>query len=232
MSEAAVVAKGLSKSFGRRWALIDVGFEASWGSVVGIAGRNGSGKSTLLRLLATQLRPDAGEAIVAGHSLREARDAVRTQTALLGHESCLYPGLTAIENLRVTARFLGTDTSRATLQRALETYELGERADDVVAGFSAGMTKRLSLARHRLKPARVVLLDEPFSALDPRGFRLVESIVAEVRDAGGCVLMATHLLGRAERLCDRAILLDAGRIAWSGPATELSQAAGERGGPE
>ena len=83
-----------------------------------------------------------------------------------------------------------------------------------------------------MKPARIVLLDEPFSSLDPPGFRLIESIIAEVRDAGGCVLMATHLLGRAEQLCDRAILLDRGHIAWSGPAGELSRAAGERSGPE
>ncbi len=232
MSDSAVVVQGLSKSFGSRWALIDVSFEVGFGSVVGIAGRNGSGKSTLLRLLATQLRADAGDALVAGHSLAGDREAVRRETALLGHESCLYPGLTAIENLRVTANFLGTDTSRATLERALQEFELRERADDVVAGFSAGMTKRLSLARHRLKPARVVLLDEPFSALDPPGFRLVESIIGEVREAGGCVLMATHLLGRAEQLCDRAIFLEAGRTAWSGPAGDLSGAAGERSGPE
>ena len=220
----AVAASGLCRRYGRRWALVDVSFELSAGSALMIAGRNGSGKSTLLRLLATAIRPDRGSARVAGHDVREERDQVRRNVALLSHHSYHYEALSALENLQVAARFLGKDAGRPALLSLLERVALADRADDSVHTFSAGMRKRLSLARTLLQDARVVLLDEPYGELDPPGFRMIDELLEVLRKRGASILMATHLLERGAALCDRGLVLDAGRLAWSGPAADLPQA--------
>jgi heme exporter protein A len=217
MTTLAVETRSLSRRYGRRWALADVSLEVPAGSVTMLAGRNGSGKSTLLRVLATALRPDHGEALVLGHDVRRARDAVRRRVALLAHQSFLYEALTARENLRVAASFLGRDTEGALLDRV----GLGTRADDPVSSFSAGMRKRLSLARVLLQQAELVLLDEPYGELDPPGFALLDGVVGELRQRGATVLMATHLVDHGRQMCDRALVLEEGRLAWSGAAREM-----------
>src|SRR3990172_988436 len=143
MTTLAVETIGLSRRYGRRWALSDVSLGVPAGSVVMLAGRNGSGKSTLLRVLATALRPDHGSARVAGHDVRHERDQVRRQVALLGHHSFHYEALTAHENLEIAASFLGRPCDPGLLARV----GLEERADDPVSSYSAGMRKRLALAR-------------------------------------------------------------------------------------
>jgi len=217
----AIDARGLCRRYGRRWALVDVTFRVAPGASVMLAGRNGSGKSTLLRLLATAIRPDRGTASVLGHDLVAGREAVRRSTALLAHASYLYEALTALENLRIAARFLGRETSRAALLPLLAEVELAERADDAVATFSAGMRKRLALARALLQEGRVVLLDEPYGELDPPGFRLVDRLFGVFKAQGSTVLMATHLLDRGAALCDEGIVLEGGRLRWHGPARDL-----------
>ena len=213
----AVETAGLSRRYGRRWALSDVSLGVEAGSLVMLAGRNGSGKSTLLRVLATALRPDHGTARVAGHDVRLEREAIRRKVALLAHQSFLYEALTARENLKVAASFLGRDADADLLARV----GLAGRADDAVASFSAGMRKRLALARVLLQDASVVLLDEPYGELDPPGFDLLDGAIAELKARGATVIMATHLVERGRRLCDRALLLEDGRLAWSGAAAEM-----------
>ena len=213
----AVETAGLSRRYGRRWALSDVSLGVEAGSLVMLAGRNGSGKSTLLRVLATALRPDHGTARVAGHDVRLEREAIRRKVALLAHQSFLYEALTARENLKVAASFLGRDAEAGLLARV----GLAGRADDAVASFSAGMRKRLALARVLLQDASVVLLDEPYGELDPPGFDLLDGAIKELKARGATVIMATHLVERGRRLCDRALLLEDGRLAWSGAAAEM-----------
>jgi heme exporter protein A len=219
--ETAVEVSGLCRRYGRRWALVDVSFRVQPGRVVMIAGRNGSGKSTLLRVLSTAIRADRGRVTLHGLDTRVERDEARRHVALLSHHSYHYEALTALENLRIAARFLGCETSREALLARLDEVRLAERADDAVATFSAGMRKRLSLARTLLKEAEVVLLDEPYAALDPEGFRLVDRVVAELRARGRTVLVATHLLEHGSTHCDEGLMLDAGRLVWSGPAAQL-----------
>jgi heme exporter protein A len=217
MTALAVETIGLSRRYGRRWALSDVSVGVPAGSVVMLAGRNGSGKSTLLRVLATALRPDHGSARVAGHDVRLERDLVRRKVALLGHHSFHYEALTARENLGVAASFLGRPCDPGLLARVgLET-----RADDPVSSFSAGMRKRLALARVLLQDAAIVLLDEPYGELDPPGFALLDRVISELRARAATVIMATHLVDRGRVLCDRALMLEEGRLAWSGPAAEM-----------
>src|SRR5437867_7232066 len=143
----AVSAAGLYRRYGRRWALVDVGFEVPEGELVMVTGRNGSGKTTLLRVLATAIRADRGTVRVLGHDAREDREAVRQSTSLLGHRTHLYEPLTALENLAIAARFLRADARRPVLLERLEQVGLAHRADDPVQTFSAGMRQRLALAR-------------------------------------------------------------------------------------
>jgi heme exporter protein A len=220
-TDLAVEAAGLSRRYARRWALVDVALRVPRGSALMVAGRNGSGKSTLLRVLATAIRPTRGSARVAGFDLVEAPEDVRRRTALLGHATYTYDALTALENLRLTARFLGRSHSRDALRAVLDEVGLAERADDAVETFSAGMRRRLALGRVLLQDAAVVLLDEPYGQLDPPGFRLVDRFLARLRESGRSVLMATHLLERGADLCDEAVVLEAGRVAWKGSAADL-----------
>jgi heme exporter protein A len=221
METLAVETIGLSRRYGRRWALSDVSLGVARGSAVMLAGRNGSGKSTLLRVLATALRPDHGTARVAGHDVRHAKEDVRREVALLGHYSYHYEALTARENLEIAASFVGRPADPALLARV----GLAGRADDPVATFSAGMRKRLALARVLLQQASVVLLDEPYGELDPPGFALLDGVIGELRARGATLIMATHLVERGRLLCDRALLLEEGRLAWSGEAAAMPAAA-------
>jgi len=224
----AVEASGLYRRYGRRWALVDVSLRVAAGTVVMVTGRNGSGKSTLLRVLSTAIRADRGTAQVAGHDIRSATQEVRRHVALLSHYSHLYEALSALENIQVVARFLGRDARPDGLLPLLDEVGLADRADDPVATFSAGMRKRLSLARTLLQQASVIFLDEPYGQLDPPGFQLIDTLLDRLRRNGVTVIMATHLLERGSALCDQAIVLEEGRLRWSGPADELQEQGGLR----
>jgi heme exporter protein A len=217
----AVSADRVSRRYGRRWALAEVTFEVPEGALVMITGRNGSGKSTLLRVLSTAIRCDSGTVRILGHATHEHRDAARQETALLGHRTHLYEPLTALENLAVAARFLGKDRQRAALQARLDEVGLADRADDAVQTFSAGMRQRLALCRVLFQDARVVFLDEPYGHLDPPGFLLVDRLLGRLKKEGATVLMATHLLARGRELCDRALVLETGRLIFEGGTADM-----------
>ena len=218
---SAVSAAGVCRRYGRRWALADVSFEVPEGALVMITGRNGSGKSTLLRVLSTAIRCDRGTIRILGHGTHENRARVRSTTALLGHRTHLYEPLTAIENLAVVARFLGKDRRRAALLAQLDEVGLADRGDDAVQTFSAGMRQRLALCRVLFQEARVVFLDEPYGHLDPPGFLLVDRLLGRLKKEGATVLMATHLLARGRVLCDRALVLEAGRLIFEGGTGDM-----------
>lgn len=230
VSVAGLEGHELSKRYGARWALVRVSFRLAAGETAMLAGRNGSGKSTLLRVLATALRPDLGTARVAGLDVVADRDEVRRKVALLDHRSHVYDVLSALENLEVMARFLGDAAlDRGRLMAVLEEVGLADRAGDPVAAFSAGMRKRLALARVLLKTPEVALLDEPYGELDPPGFRLVDGVLDRLRRRGATVLMATHLVERGREHCDRALVLAGGGVEWDGAARHLAADAGLTG---
>ncbi|MEO8035474.1 MAG: heme ABC exporter ATP-binding protein CcmA [Acidobacteriota bacterium] len=204
-----IVAEHLARRYGMRWALADVSFTVASGETVMVAGRNGSGKSTLFRLLSTAIHADAGRASIGGLDLVRDRDRIRRVVALLSHYSYLYESLTARENLEIVARFLGVSD----IGPALERVGLSTRAGDVVQTFSAGMRKRLSIARVLLQRPQVVMLDEPYGALDPEGFALVDELVREWKREGATVLMATHQVEHVVAMADRSIIIEEGRIA-------------------
>jgi heme exporter protein A len=218
MKDLTIEVEGVARRYGRRWALSEVTFQVPPATVMMVAGRNGAGKSTLFRVLSTAIRPDRGRATVGGFDVVKQREDVRKLSAILSHASYLYESLTARENLHVVADHLGI--RRDGVLGVLEQVALGARADDAVSTFSAGMRKRLSFARILLQEPRFVFLDEPYGALDPPGFDLVDEVIRGLKQRGTTILMATHQWERSSRLADVALILEQGRVLWQGPASE------------
>ncbi len=211
--ERALDLRGLGRRFGLRWVLRSVTLEVSPGEVVALMGRNGSGKTTLLRIVATALKPSSGTASVFGRDLVREADAVREQIGMLGHAPGLYEELTASENLEFAVRMWGLGVDGVAVSRALDWAGLGRNADDRVRGFSAGMRRRLALARLFLRRPRLLLLDEPYASFDAEGIDLLNGFVRELAEGGSAVLLATHDLGRAQAVIDRVVELRDGRLA-------------------
>lgn len=203
-----LVVDDLARRYGRRWALARVSFSVEPGSACQITGANGSGKSTLLRCLSTALQPHHGSAMLGGRELWTDRRALRERIAFLSHDSRLYDDLSGRDNLRVWAR-LGTMT--VDVDAKMRRVGLDPTRPDPVRAYSAGMKRRLALALALLKQPTMMLLDEPFAALDPRGRELILDVVRELRQAGAIVLVATHLPDLAATVCNERLHLDAGR---------------------
>lgn len=182
------------------------------GETVAILGKNGSGKTTLLRIIATLLRPSRGTGAIFGHDIARDPDAVRTHIGLLGHTNAVYPDLTAAENLGFTLRMMGRSVDPKSIEAELDAVGLASHASQRTRGFSAGMQRRLAIARLRMLDADVLLLDEPYSSLDPEGTELVTRLVFDNRNRGGAAILVTHDIGRAQRIADRMVAIDDGRI--------------------
>jgi heme exporter protein A len=217
----AVSVRGLGRRYGRTWALAHVDLELYPGELVVLAGANGSGKTTLLRVVSGLVRRSAGEVRVLGLDPMEEPLACRRRLTLIAHQTFLYGELTARETLELWNRLLAEPWTREALLELLEGVGLLDAADRAVRTFSAGMRKRLSLARMRLERPRVLLLDEPFAALDQAGQDLIDRWISEFRTGGGAAIMATHDLGRAAGEGARGLLLERGQVVWHGEARDL-----------
>lgn len=207
----AVEVNDVSKRYGKRWALARLSFTVQSGRSLLLTGSNGSGKTTLLRTIATAIRPTAGTIRVLGLDCRADRQEVRERVALLSHTSFLYEDLTAEQNLRLLRRLISAESSRGQIEALLDRVGLAHRAKHPVRQFSAGMRKRLAIARLLLKSPSVALLDEPFGELDPGGVVDMERIIAELKAAGTTILLATHLVEQGLSLCEERLHLSEGR---------------------
>ena len=207
----AIDAQGIARRFGARWVLRGVTLQVSPGEVVGLLGANGSGKSTLLRILATLLSPSAGDATVGGADIKNDPDGVRNQIGYLAHAAGLYDDLSARENLVFAAEMHGLQSPN--LDAALDRVGLSHVADERVRGFSAGMQRRLALARLVLGRPRVLLLDEPYSNLDTAGIALMNELIGESVRGGGAALVVLHELAPAIGILDRTFGIRDGRVA-------------------
>ncbi|RKG57690.1 heme ABC exporter ATP-binding protein CcmA [Corallococcus sp. AB011P] len=210
-SAPALALHDVSKRYGRRWALARLTYALPAGRSLLLTGHNGSGKTTLLRLVATALGPTAGRVEVLGRDAVKDREAVRHDVALLSHASFLYEDLTAQQNLMVLGRLLGVDAPRDVADALLNRVGLTRRTDSPVRGFSAGMRKRLAIARLLMKAPALALLDEPFGELDPAGIQDMEGVIAELKAGGTTVVLATHLIEQGLSLCEERLHLQDGR---------------------
>ncbi|HEY5218406.1 MAG TPA: heme ABC exporter ATP-binding protein CcmA [Gemmatimonadaceae bacterium] len=216
-SELAIEAEGVARRFGARWVLRGVTFALRTGEVVGLLGANGSGKTTLLRIFGTLLKPSAGAARIHGHDVARDTDAVRAELGFLAHAPGLYDDLTARENLRFAAEMSGLPVG-TDLDATLDRVGLAHVANERVRGFSAGMQRRLAVARLVLRRPRVLLLDEPYANLDAEGIALMNDVIADAGRAGGAALVVLHELAPAAGVLDRTITIAGGRVAESQPA--------------
>ncbi|HVB80316.1 MAG TPA: ABC transporter ATP-binding protein [Candidatus Binataceae bacterium] len=223
-----IEAAHLRKAYGARLAIDDLNFSVGAGEVVGLLGPNGAGKSTTLSILATLIKPDAGEVRIAGIDSRVAPDSLRRKLGFVPQSIALYPPLSAIQNLQIFARIYGLNR-RLAESRSLETLEnvgLRDRADDPVWTLSGGMKRRLNLACGLVHRPEALLLDEPSVGVDPQSRERIFTTIRAVADSGVAVLYSTHYMEEVERMCDRALLIDRGKLVAQGTVAHLIELGG------
>ncbi|MFD3430794.1 ATP-binding cassette domain-containing protein [Nocardia fluminea] len=229
MTDHAIEIHGLRKTFGDRTAVEELSFTVAPGSVTALLGPNGAGKTTLVHLLATLLRPDAGSATVAGHDLLAEPERVRASISLTGQFAAVDEVLTGRQNLIMFGRLQGL-SRRAAKERAaqvLADFALTDPADRPVGNYSGGMRRRLDLACSLVVPRPILFLDEPTTGLDPRSRHELWEVVDGLRATGTAVLLTTQYLEEADRLADRVVLIDHGRVKAEGTPAELKAAVGQ-----
>lgn len=228
MTDHAIEAEGLVRTFGQTVALDGVDLAVPEGSVVGLLGPNGAGKTTTVRILTTLLAPDSGRATVAGHDVLAEPGAVRSVIGLSGQFAAIDDHLTGRENLVMVGELyqLGRRTARTRTDELLERFDLVDAADRPVRGYSGGMRRRLDLAASIVGRPQVLFLDEPTTGLDPRSRRAMWEVIRELVSGGATLLLTTQYLEEADVLADRIVLIDRGRVIAEGTADELKARVG------
>ena len=229
--DSAVQVRGLVKTYGSTRALDGVDLDIPAGRVLGLLGPNGAGKTTTVRILTTLLRPDSGEAHVAGYDVLTQPDEVRQRIGLSGQYAAVDENLTGFENLYMVGRLYGRRKSaaRSRARELLARFALEEAADRPAKGYSGGMRRRLDLAGALVAEPTVVVLDEPTTGLDPGGRLDTWGVIKELVADGTTVLLTTQYLEEADQLADSIVVIDHGRVIARGTADELkAQIGGER----
>jgi heme ABC exporter ATP-binding subunit CcmA len=214
----ALAVEGVWKYYGDFPALRDINFTCEAGSCLALIGRNGAGKTTLLRTVAGFSRPMRGTIRILGKEPRET--AARRNVGFIGHGIAVYDELSALENLTLYARLYGLDDPRHKALEWLERTGLERVRDGLVREFSRGMRQRLAVARAFLHEPAVLLLDEPFTALDDRAIAVLQGLLREGLAEGRTIVLSTHQLREALELATHVALLVRGRVVFHGPCTE------------
>lgn len=228
-AQPAITVEDLNRSFGAVQALAAVSFSIGHGEVVGLLGHNGAGKTTTIRVLNGLFSPDGGQVRVLGFDPLVDGALIRARSGVLTETPSLDERLTAAENLAFFARLYALEpaVARRRVGELLERFELSDRARDRVSGFSRGMKQRLALARALLHEPELLFLDEPTAALDPVAARDVHELIRGFAAAADrTVMISTHNLVEAQRLCDRVLILRRGRVVAEGTPQELARRLG------
>jgi len=227
-TQAVVEARGLVREYGSVVAVDGVDLALGEGEFLTIFGPNGAGKSSLLGMLGGALRPTRGSVAVRGMPLDPGEVAWRARIGMLSHRGFLYAQLTAAENLRFYGKLFGLEDLDERIPERLERVGLAARASSPVFALSHGMRQRLALARALLHDPDFVLLDEPFTGLDPSAAALLHRVLGELRDGRRTVVMVTHNLSEGLALATRVAIQVRGRFAWEGSAGSMDRAGFER----
>ncbi|HEV3155353.1 MAG TPA: ABC transporter ATP-binding protein [Candidatus Baltobacteraceae bacterium] len=211
--------RGLTKRFGKKVAVDDVSFDVRGGEIVGLLGPNGAGKSTTFLCAAGLLRPDYGTFCWDGHELGNARGQT---VALIPETPDVYPMLTVWEHMEFVAKSCRlTQGWQPRAEALLERFEMRAQRDTLGGDLSKGMRQKTLVAATVLASTPVILFDEPMIGLDPLGQRELRGILEDLRERGVAAIVSTHMLQQAQSICDRVVILKAGRVVASGTFDEL-----------
>lgn len=215
---SAIRVQGLTKNFGHHRAVDGLTFDIPAGGVTGFVGPNGSGKSTTFRMLLGLIRPTSGDAWMLGHSISDPSRYIDKVGALV-ESPAMYPKLTGYKNLLALARLGRLPTGR--IDEVLEIVDLTDRAGDRYENYSLGMKQRLGIAGALLQTPKVLMLDEPTNGLDPAGTVEIRALFRRLAEAGTSVVVSSHLLSEIQAACDRLVMIQDGRLLFSGPLEQL-----------
>ncbi|MEO6594758.1 MAG: ABC transporter ATP-binding protein [Planctomycetota bacterium] len=223
-----LVVEGLSYRYGERIAVQSASLSCRRGEILGLLGPNGAGKTTLLSCIAGLIGGYTGSMQFAGRTFVPSTDsAARANLGLVPQELALYEDLTARENLRFFARMQGVPSTQveAAVEQGLALAGLHERANDRTATYSGGMKRRLNLAIGDLHAPQLLLLDEPVTGVDPQSRNHLFECLLALRAKGRTLIYTSHYMEEVQRLCDRIVVLNEGRVVGAGTAAELAQQA-------
>lgn len=220
---AVLLAQGLKKRYGERAAVADVSLQVAAGEVLGLLGPNGAGKSTTIAMICGLTPPDAGQVQVAGHTLAQHANTCKHHIGLVPQELALFEELTAQRNVELFGALYGMSGAplKARAAQVLAAVGLTERARDKPATFSGGMKRRLNIACALVHDPKVLLLDEPTAGVDPQSRNAIFDTLLALKAAGKALVYTTHYMEEAERLADRVVIIDHGRVVASGTLPEL-----------
>ena len=213
----------LTKRFGGMLAVNDLSFSVNDGEIVGLLGPNGAGKTTTIRCVASLLQPTSGRILLNGHDVSDDPVAAKRALAFVPEVPNPYEMLTVMEHLRFVAAAYGMEEELVHAEEILTRLDLWEKKNDLGASLSKGMRQKLACACAFIHRAQVFCFDEPLIGLDPKGMRELKSMMMERRAQGNAMLISTHMLDTAERLCDRVIILKRGQLIAEGTVAELKQ---------
>ena len=227
MSAFAIDVHGLNKSFGPKHVVKDFSLEVRRGEIYGFLGPNGSGKTTSIRMICGLLRPDSGHGTCLGYDIRNSA-AIKREVGYMTQRFSLWEDLTIRENLDFVARMYNMNERKRAVQAQLEELGLEKRQDQLAGTLSGGWKQRLALAACMLHRPRLLLLDEPTAGVDPQARRDFWEEIHRLAAGGISVLVSTHYMDEAERLCDRIAIVDHGRVVAGGTIRELKRGSGRR----
>ncbi len=217
-SDSVIVARGLTKHFGAREAVRGIDLDVPRGGCFGFLGPNGAGKTTTLRMILGQSPLTAGTLSVLGLPVPAGIREIRARTGVVPQSDNQDPDFTVVENLRMYARYFGLKPAQVAdrIDELLGFLELSDRKDAKMRELSGGMKRRLSIARALINDPELIMLDEPTTGLDPQVRHLIWTRLRKLKSAGKTLLLTTHYLDEAERLCDQLVVIDRGRIITQG----------------
>ena len=229
MSEPAIQVQQLQKGFGEIKAVQGISFDIAQGEIFSLLGPNGAGKTTTISMLSTLLRPDSGDALVMGHSIRSDPMGVKSVLGVVPQEIALYEDLSARENLMFWGRMYGLRRKmlRSRVDEVLEIIGLTDRAQDRVGKYSGGMKRRVNIGIALLHKPQVIYMDEPTVGIDPQSRRNILDSVLTLKDQGMTVLYTTHYMEEAQQLSDHVAIMDHGELIALGTNAELVQIVGQ-----
>ena len=227
-NDIIIETKELTKSFGENIAVDRLSLEIPAGEVFGLLGPNGAGKTTTIRMLSALIAPTSGEARVAGFQVGKEDYQIRKSVGILTETPGMYNQLSAERNLSFFAKLYEVEDIPSQVERYLRMLGLWERRHEAVGTFSKGMRQKLAIARALLHEPKVLYLDEPTSGLDPEASKIVREFIIDLRQEGRTIIICTHNLAEADRLCDRIAVFRSSLLAVDSPTNLRQQLFGRR----